>query len=246
MTILGKILVVFVLIFTVVTGALIIKVWVTRTNWRNEYETAVNQIRVSEASRKAEQEAARRDKENYDKELAQATKQVADQKVEITGLNSQIADSKRQRDDVAARSAAELANNQAHTNEMDKLKKERDMDKQLIAQQNAEIVRLNKSNATYRDEAVQAKISRDQAVERNQKLALLTEQQARDLLDFKNRGLVASSAKRPPAVEVKGKQEQGKQAHGALRAASAGRRCYIVARILSRARHALRPRLPAP
>src|SRR5437867_1126374 len=53
MTTLGKILVFVILVFSFVTGALIVTAFVTRTNWKTAHDKLVKELAVVQADRKA-------------------------------------------------------------------------------------------------------------------------------------------------------------------------------------------------
>jgi hypothetical protein len=204
MTVLGKILVFINLVFSLVVAALIVTVFMTRTNWRNGYDEVNKELKISEAARQADSSAMKSLVEAKEAANAQLEQQIAALKNDnlakdgqITALNANLA----QRDQVAR---TEEANNVASTKEMQKLQVERDM----LAEQKTEayrrILALEKSIVDHRNEAVSARIQANSLNERAQKLMMQVEVLTRENGQLKASGAVASSAYKPAPVEVKG------------------------------------------
>src|SRR5262249_9485477 len=77
MTTLGKILVFANLVFSLVTGALIIMVFSTRTNWKSGYDKLNKAFTVSEANVRAYAEEVKQIKARCDADATQLKNQIA-------------------------------------------------------------------------------------------------------------------------------------------------------------------------
>jgi hypothetical protein len=217
MTLLGKVMVFFVLLFSLITGGLIVKVYLTRTNWKAGYDDAVNQGTVLQASIRADREATRKALELRDADLDKQRAEIKRLQTEAGGLKSQIAELERQRSERETKAVSEQTNQENATRQVEQLKTERNQDKQLISQKDSTIVKLNKDIVDFRNRAVQAEIERNAFADKNQNLMLLAQNQARKLSQYEQQGVsLPNPNKRPPAVEVKGTVEEVAGSHAQI------------------------------
>src|SRR2546423_12368454 len=126
MTALGKTLVFFVLLFSLVTGGMIVVVFLTRTNWKAAYQSADTETRVAVANLKAEQDKAKREREAMDVKFKAQEKQIADLERDRIGLQTEVKNKNEQLAAEQAKAGVELTNSQTATNEINKLHTERD------------------------------------------------------------------------------------------------------------------------
>ncbi len=207
MTALGKILVFFVLLFSLVTGGMIVVVFLTTTNWKKAHDKVVADHNAAVAAMKAEQDKAKRDREGFDIKIQNAQQQIDADKKEIVGLQSAIKDKDKQIADQELKAKVETTNSSAASVEITKLKNERDQMNEIIIDRNKRVLTLEKDIVDFRNRAVQAEINYNAMLQKNEKLMLLVEDQKRQLDDYKQRGIMPSkdALPRPPAVEVQGK-----------------------------------------
>src|SRR6266436_5372287 len=74
MTALGKTLVFFVLLFSVIAGGMMAMAFVTRTNWKIGYDNAQTEVNTLIAAQKAEREKFKTLKEAYEKRIEDLNK----------------------------------------------------------------------------------------------------------------------------------------------------------------------------
>ncbi len=206
MTILGKILVIVNLIFSLVTGFLIITVFVTRTNWKDGYDKLRARYDVAEANART---------------YAAEAQEIKNQgEAEINKLNTQIAALRRERDQAQlalkdrATSSQEVerqvqvlnANLQAATEELNRRKQEIDSLRAVTSEKDAKLVKLEDQNKQLRDEAVAAEITAKSELERNQLLVQQIEEAGR-AGERRSGGATAGrgAARTTPAEDVRGK-----------------------------------------
>ncbi|MFL5338727.1 MAG: hypothetical protein ACJ8F7_01055 [Gemmataceae bacterium] len=206
MTALGKTLVFFVLLFSLVTGGLIVMVFLTRTNWRNAYENMTAERKVANDALRAEQETFKARRETYEAKIKELGDTIAAKDVQLGGLQAQLKDKDTQIAAQESKARTEEANSKAATVEIDKLKNERDQMVATLTDRNTRLVKLEKDIVGFRDRAVQAEINYNQSTAKNERLALLVEDQKRQLDEFKQRGIQPNpGGPRAPAAEVQGK-----------------------------------------
>src|SRR5262245_2975328 len=113
MTALGKTLVFFVLLFSVITGGMMAMAFVTRTNWRVGFENAQNEMKVLEAAQKAERDRFKALRDDYEKKLADAKTAADIASTTITGLRANLENEKQKGADLAKSAQVEKVNNEA-------------------------------------------------------------------------------------------------------------------------------------
>jgi len=206
MTALGKILAFFVLLFSLVTGGMIVVVYLTTTNWKKAHEKLFAEHNAAVAAMKAEQEKAKRDRDGLEAVIQRMQAQVEADKKEVLGLQTQIKDKDKQIADQEAKAKVETTNSETATNEITKLKNERDQMNGIITDRNTRILTLEKDIVDFRNRAVQAEINYKEALRKIENLQLAIEDKNKQLDDYKSRGIQLSKANQPqtPEVEVKG------------------------------------------
>jgi hypothetical protein len=209
MTLLGKILVIVNLAFSLVTGALIVTVFVTRTNWSIAYEemkknqdvavanaqTYRDEVEEVKKQVKAAQELLATKQEQYEKEIASRTDQVT---------AAQDALRKEQAQNKLAGSL-----NTTTTEEIRRRKAEVENLQQQLGIMQAKVAESVRQQKKYQDEAVIARINFNSEHERNRQLLAQNEAQAKDLEREKARTGSSMSASvqqalKPPPDDVQG------------------------------------------
>jgi hypothetical protein len=188
MTALGKILVFVNLAFSVVTCALIVIVFATRTNWKTEYERVKKQGEINNAA--------------YQADVTKLTKDVEDERVktkQVEGLlkNSRaetaqaIEDKKKVDEQLVAVNTAKSGsdgNVNAIAQELKRIKEEREA---LVKEREGlrgQVVALTDNVNTEKRRAVDAEIKVKTLVERNGRLLEQNGDQARQISNLKSGG----------------------------------------------------------
>lgn len=209
MTIFGKILVFINLIFSLVVGALVVVVYITRTNYAAEYDKLTKRYEVSQYNAQQAQAArtkAEADRENYIKEAEgrlKANEALLRTKVDdLDRLRGQVNEDRQKNEkfDAALKAAQlEVARRQEDVVKMrDTLKTE--MDKNIA---------LVKDNNQQKDTATASQLQAAALLDRNQQLEGQVQDLARDNARIKSNiagGTIAParSAKNPPVENVEG------------------------------------------
>jgi hypothetical protein len=205
MTLLGKTLTFFVLLFSVITGGMMAMAFVTRTNWRTGYENAQNEVNVLVAAQKAEREHFKALREKYEKDLADAKTALDTANAQIVGLNANLKNQEQKSADLDKKARTEEANNQAATKHIDALSQERNQMKDQLTERNTRILRLEKDIVTASNNETQATILAGKLRDQVQSLMMQVEKMSSQLAYLKARGIEAPNGnlKSPPA-EVRG------------------------------------------
>jgi len=157
MTALGKTLVFFNLLFSLVTGGLIVMVFLTRTNWRLGMEAAQQETKAAQAAMKAERLVADQEKTDF----AAAKKKLEDDKVELNKKVGQyvveVANWKKQYEDANANAKTQLTVTQSGSAEIARLQLERnqmaDQQRELndqLSKKNVELANMTQSNQFFK------------------------------------------------------------------------------------------------
>src|SRR5262249_24717098 len=180
MTILGKILVIVNLLFSLVTGALIIMVFLTGTNWSAAYTNLDQKYTAARTSITAlTAEVEEKEKKKQEVETALAAEKAARQKDAL--------DSKQALDDrdttvrgLQAQVESVKANLQAATADLKRREQEVTNLNAVAADKDKKLSDLENANKDFRDRAVAAELAFKSAEERNRLLLDQLEKMARD------------------------------------------------------------------
>jgi hypothetical protein len=167
MTIVGKILVILNFLFSLVTGALILMVFVTRTNWHAGYDDLTKKYEASRAQMNALAEEVRVERQQTEgakretaatvaakqQESAHSQQALADRDTQITGLKAQLEATKNNLD--------------AATVDLKRREQEVANLKTVSADQTKKIDELETANKDFRDRAVAAELNFKSEHERN-------------------------------------------------------------------------------
>jgi hypothetical protein len=208
MTVLGKILVIVNLVFSLVTAGFIVTIYSTRTNWKAGLDEAKRQLKVVEADRATyaqRRDEADRSRDDAEKAKEKAAAELAKAKKEFEAqadaLKKQIQTEYRnaQNADQNSRIAvAEAGQRQEEVRRLQGLLKEREL----------AVVRLEQSNKDLRDQKVSFEIATRSEQERNAALAQQLEQLSKELERARTGGPSLLSpragAENPPSEEVQG------------------------------------------
>ena len=126
MTAVGKALAIFNLLFSMVLCGLIVIVYSTRTNWKNEYEKARNLAQVAEAAYKAEKNQHENDIKGKDVLLAEANAERDAYRKKWDDAENDKKLLVKQRDDALANHGSETTNNKLVNEELVAIRKERE------------------------------------------------------------------------------------------------------------------------
>ncbi len=209
MTVVGKIFVILNLLLSLLTGALIMMVFVTRTNWNAEYtrlkanyDTALSNIRaVSEQvqteqqSKQAAEAAAATAKAAMTQEAASHQQAVLDRDNQIAAFQAQLASTK--------------GNLEAATIDLKRREQEVTNLKGTTTELNTKIDGLEAANKDFRDRAVAAELNFKSEHDRNTLLLAQLEKVTQDFERVQAGGngrpaRAGTVAQRTPSVDMKG------------------------------------------
>jgi hypothetical protein len=211
MTVLGKILVIVNFVFSLVTAALIIMVFVTRTNWKASYDDLAKKYQAARASNDAYVKEVENQKNTIialegaakkaRDELA-AANATADQKVQA--LQGDLAK-------VTARAQNSETTLAAATEELKRRELEVTNLKTVMAGKDEKLNDLEAKNKDFRDKAVAQEINANSEHDRNRLMAATLEQQAKEIERLRatkgvagGSGANGATALKPPPQDVKG------------------------------------------
>jgi hypothetical protein len=166
-TILGKILVILNLVFSLVVGALIIMVFVTRTNWEACFNKLKDLYTVAEANSRQYLAEAQEAKAQAEGEVKKAHEELATLARDKDRLDKENKALTAENQDAKKRIEAATVNIQAATDEINRRKQEIDNLKAVTAEKDARMVQLETQNKQFRDEAVSADIASKAEHQRN-------------------------------------------------------------------------------
>lgn len=207
MTALGKTLVFFNLLFSLVVGGLIVTVYVTRTNWKNGFDDAVKQGQAAVAARNTLDSQKTAEAQKYEGRIKELTaerdaaqRDLNEKKTEVANLTDLLGRTR-------TTATVEKTNSETASNEILKLARERDQMIAQITERNALILRLEIANKDFRNQKVSADIARDATQERLDKLMITYEHIRAQMNELRARGIVPAAAQgsRSAPVEVRGK-----------------------------------------
>jgi hypothetical protein len=210
MTTLGKILVFVNLVFSLVTGALIIMVFVTRANWKSGFDKVSAYYATAESNAKARE----KDMDDLKKTEKAAREQLAVDNAHLKAANVEVttkltdanAEVEKQRG-LVAKAKDEVT---AATDEMNRRKAEVATLQGVVAARDQKLNELENTNKDFRDRTVAAELAYKDEHERNTQLLAQIEKMAREneRLQASKSGLGApagaTTAAKPPPQDVKG------------------------------------------
>ena len=121
MTALGKTLVIFNLLFALITGWLIMTVYVTRTNWKIGMEEAQKETKAAQAAAKAADDQRRQDKAAWTALEQKLTLQIDQLQKNIAGKQAEINNQTAQAEAAKKQFGEQLALTEAASREIAKL-----------------------------------------------------------------------------------------------------------------------------
>jgi multidrug efflux pump subunit AcrA (membrane-fusion protein) len=161
MTLFGKILVFLNLIFSVVTGALIVYVFTTRANWVAAYADAKQKVEASEVRYQAERTAHDSDRKQFEESLKAAQAQNAQLAAQVQAAQDEANRLRGQADTQTALTNASATEVQKQQSELAQIRIERDRlveEKDVQRKRVVDIqVELDKQRKIAVEESLQAK-----------------------------------------------------------------------------------------
>src|SRR6266849_1599561 len=125
MTALGKVLVFFNLLFALVTGGLIVMVFLTRTNWKNGMEAAILETKAAQATAKAEIAQKQQEMAAFANTKKQLEQEIANLNINIAGKTVEINNEKAKAEAARKNEREQLAASEAASKEIARLQQER-------------------------------------------------------------------------------------------------------------------------
>jgi hypothetical protein len=212
MTVLGKILVFVNLVFSLITGALIIMVFVTRTNWKASFDDLSKKYQAQQNINRAyaaDIEKITKEKEAEEAKVLAVKKEAKDTETRLAGELANMRSKSLQNEQRAM--AAETAL-EANTAEKTRRQQEVDHLKTVNAEKERKLGELEVAIKEFRDRAVSAEISYKAALDRNGRLLEQVEKMAKENQTLRNSqavlaggaGAGVSPGKQPPPEDLKG------------------------------------------
>ncbi|MCS6852515.1 MAG: hypothetical protein NZ700_15250 [Gemmataceae bacterium] len=214
MTTLGKILVFINLAFSVLTGALIIMVYVTRTNWHAGYEKVAAELAASRAEsarlttqllnlRKERDNELTKMKADLD-QLAQELKTTQEARDDFKKKLEEEAERAKRSDANTIVSAAAAAQSQALMKDL----------QTQVEELKTKLVAANEETKSWREKAIKFEIEFNSASDRAQNALTQLEALTREFEKYRGRGNVTGAsasgavAHNPPPEDVRGRVTQ--------------------------------------
>lgn len=194
MTAFGKLLVFLNLVFSVVTGALIVTVFVTRANWKSAYEDAAKKATAAEAAYKAEKSAHENDLRQKDSGSASLQQELATSKANLVAANDEIERNRKLAEDQTKIAQAARDQQTKLEEEMKQIKLERTT---LATEQNelrTKLVNLQKDLQDQREVAVLADLEAKNLKQRNTRLLGSVEELTVKIQQLEQSGLAGLGA----------------------------------------------------
>jgi hypothetical protein len=203
MTTLGKILVIVNLVFSLVTGFLIIMVFSTRTNWKAGYDKLDKYYKVAQASNGAWAEEVNRVKNTYDAEIKRLNGELAKSNQQITQI-TQAADAaqKAHAAELEKYKVASLST-QSATAELEHRRNEVRAMQGVIAQRDQLLLQVQGEKEKLRQDTIRANLAARNSHQRTKELMETIERLTQDNERLKLGGTVAGNERRPPE-DIKG------------------------------------------
>jgi hypothetical protein len=207
MTTMGKVLVFINLLFSVIVAALIIMVFLTRTNWKTGYDDAVAQLKNERSNYLNLQQAKNEAEGARSQELAIKDEEVKRAKTELATRIEEREAALAKMNEANLRLEVAEATTKRATAVVEAMKVEiKSLDERLVDQQQT-ILRLGLQNKEYKSEAIQARTNLQTALDRNK--VLLEKLVERDRQLAAAQGEQAAKANReapnPPPDDIKGR-----------------------------------------
>jgi galactokinase len=211
MTAVGKILVFFNLIFSLIVGAFVVTVYISQAHWASEYKDLNDRYTVVLASANQYQEDAKRTAD-YDDVKARLQQVTATVKAAQADALAQKADADKARADLATANETFTANKAALATALEDVKKrqaESEATKDLLKKQTDENLKMVQKLGEEHDQMVAWKIRADSAETREKELEKENDKLARDNQKLiANGGSVVQASRKegpnPPLDSVEG------------------------------------------
>jgi hypothetical protein len=208
MTVLGKILVIINLVFSLVVGALIIMVYIASTNWRAGYEKVTASLDVANKNVQAYAEEADKVRAAAANNEAQANAKLQKAAADLTAEQTAHAATKKKLEDQIASLKQHEAADEASTAEVKRRQQEVAKLEDILKETNKQMEEIARDKAKLREEKVAAEIVANDLRGRNTGLLTQVEDLSKQLLKIKANGGTAvaatSGSRNPPPENVEG------------------------------------------
>jgi hypothetical protein len=211
MTILGKILVFLIFVFSLVTGALIVMVYITKTNWQVGFEDMKHNYDVAAANAKTYRDEVETVRTQGEIEKKRIQDQLEDEKKTV---ENERADLETRNKALQAQLTATKQTTADYTALQEEAKLRRLETDRLSAQVSdlqGRILKFEAGAKAAQDQASQARIARDSEHQRNLQLVDLNRTMAQQLEEARAKlgtasagGAPATTAAKPPAEDIQG------------------------------------------
>jgi hypothetical protein len=212
MTVLGKILVIVNLVFSLATGALIVMVFAKQTNWKDAADKWHRSYDVARANADAYAQEMEENKKKGDELKTNTDRQLGDLKDQLAKLQEKSTFLENTLKDEQGKSKVASANTVGATEESRRLNEEVKALQGLVNQREDKLVELDKQAKDFRERAVAAEIAYRTAQGQNQRLLETNETLVKDLEREKAKGVGTASTGgasttatlKPPPEDVEG------------------------------------------
>jgi hypothetical protein len=207
MTILGKILAIVNLVFSLVTAFLIVMVYSTSTNWKKSVDDWTKRYQVAVADAQTWQKAAEEAKGDRQQQFAQLQADLAAANAAVANANNQIQAKANEITQLQTAVQKAGANTTELTAEVERRRLEVKKQQELLAQRDQKLVQQEELNKQLRDKAVAEEINAKSEAERNRKLLAQIEEMSSREAEKPQSGRQASNGvtHRAPPADVEGK-----------------------------------------
>ena len=212
MTILGKILVIVNLVFSLVTGALIVMVFVTRTNWKASYDDLLRKYEARGATVDAYTKQADLLREDYNRDLQARTKQIEQLTAEREQVRNNLTALETDKNNIEARAKKAEDGLAVATRDFQGREQEVQNYQKIVAEKDRRLNDQENQLRDFRDRAVSAEIAQRSEHQRNILLLDQIEKLSRDNEKLQARvtsggagSKGANGERRVPIEDLKGK-----------------------------------------
>jgi cell division protein FtsL len=210
MTVLGKILVIVNLVFSLVTGFLIVMVYATRTNWHTAYAKVVAERQTVEAASQKVRDDAESTRKGYEAQIAALKQEVDQLKGDLAGVTTESTRRQTEIGKHATRAQVAGANSNDAVTETKRLREEVEKLQDDVGQRDQKVHEYEKTVKDLTDKKVLAELAYKSEHDRNTGLLDQVANLSRDLERAKTRGgsgggSSSETVVRKPPEDVKGR-----------------------------------------
>jgi hypothetical protein len=209
MTALGKALTFFNVLFAIITGVLIVNVYITRTNWRVGMELAQQETKAAQAAAKAAEAAANNQRIDLEEQKKKLQEQIKKVNQDILGKDEEIKAEKEKSRAAEINAVKDRQVSDAGSREINRLQIERNQMADQLKKLNDDLAKVTKdlADTTSREtfNRLRAEALEKDVADKNERLAMLQRKydELRAQMPAGNRGAQVNPP-RVPSIETAG------------------------------------------